>query len=252
VDSKNLPISGTFIRRTLAGRLPIRQAFRYFRGGDLGDLFLITPSRVRLILEGKNLQRFRSKTNGRLIVSGHEYLPHLMPIEQHVPHPTIRELWIEKRGYHETEQYLSMMQAIEAYQSGECDNPSRMGAYWCRTPDDVERYFEILIQAHDDIRKNGYKAQDHLREGKSSRDHKTGDEMKILIDGEGNPVFHASGANHRFSICRLLDIPHVPCRVVAIDNNWLMSKMGRPPAGFERRSGIIRKIIESNLCRLDA
>ncbi len=90
-------------------------------------------------------------------------------LDGHDLHPTVRELWVEGRHFTRTTQYAVMIKAVEAFQRGQCAHPERLGAYWCRTAEDVDHYFEILNNAFESIRDGGYRLQCDLRAPIGSR-----------------------------------------------------------------------------------
>lgn len=235
----------TRLRRFLAGNLPVDASYSLFQAADTQRLVPINPSRISSILEGPRLLEFLRRSQGRLIVRSQDYNDLVDPLKDRIPHPTVRALWVEGIDYRETEQYKTMIAAVDAYLSGECDDPKRRGAYWCRSREDVDEYFRILIKAYENIRDHGYRSQLELGQ-------RIGDELRILIDRTGKPVFHASRANHRFSICRLLDIPEVPVHIVAIDTDWLRENCSHPGRGFRRRIDSILDSVQANLANIAA
>jgi len=151
-------------------------------------------------------------------------------------HQTIRELWIEGKPYEETTQYAKMIEAVDLYQKGDCANPSKIGAYWCRSRSDVDRYFQILIDCYESIKQKGYLTQNQLlnegnKIGKGSV-KKLGDEIRVFIDSSGDIVFSTYGANHRFFIARFLQVKKVTAILVGVSRKWLEQEVSIKGLGY--------------------
>lgn len=159
-------------------------------------------------------------------------------------HQTIKELWMEGKSYKDTTQYASMIKAVDLYQKGQISNPSRIGAYWCRSRSDVDRYFELLHNCYEGIKKEGYLPQYILlkKSNKNSANiiSNVNDEIRILVDSSGNLVFSGNSANHRFSIVRFLKIESVPAILVGVSRTWLTQQVDIKGVGY---SHLIKEII---------
>jgi len=124
------------------------------------------------------------------------------PVE---PHPTIEELFVQGRRYQETGQYKKMMKNMH---QGRYE-----ASYGCKTPTEVDAYFERLIQAFQHIHEQGYKTQKELGSVKQF------DEIKVVIDRSGSPL-QGPGGNHRREMARLLGIQAVPVFLYGVHYKW--------------------------------
>lgn len=140
---------------------------------------------------------------------------------------TVRDIFLTGKPKEETIQYKRMINAVRMFENGETDNPSKFGAYWCRSYQDVERYFEILKSCYESAQKEGFLSQKELllRSGEGVGGGKLvrslEDEIKVLIDNKGDFVFSRWGANHRFSIAKILDAKSVPVILTGVSKKWL-------------------------------
>lgn len=122
--------------------------------------------------------------------------------------------------YRTTPQYARMRSVVTLHLQGQCDTPSTMGAYWCRTYDDIDAYFAALIRTFEDIRHNGYRTQEELRSARPDGATRLGDEIQILVDRHGQLVLGKGGA-HRLLIAGILGIPDVPAQIVGAHTDWV-------------------------------
>ena len=139
-------------------------------------------------------------------------------------HPTVHEIWVEGKHYTKTTQYAVMIEAVEAFQQGRCTHPERLGAYWCKTAEDVDRYFGTLINAFESIRAGGYRLQADLRATRRrSGGHvqrKLHDEIGIVVASDGRLATTPFAGNHRFSMLRLLEIKRAPALLLGVSEQW--------------------------------
>jgi hypothetical protein len=82
----------------------------------------------------------------------------------------------------------------------------------CRTAVEVERYFRNLADLITVIQEDGFRTQQEL--GKPP-----GDEIQILVSGDGSGVLFAGGS-HRLAIAGLLGISPVPVVVKGVSRAW--------------------------------
>lgn len=122
-------------------------------------------------------------------------------------HPTIKELFVDKISYQETQQYKNMQKFVKAKNYGKC--------YWCRTQGDIDNYFKKLISAYHNIKKEGYKTQEELKKEDKNRHYDRINEIRVSIDRKGNYILENAGS-HRLSIAKLLKLNKVPVIVVRI------------------------------------
>ncbi len=141
-------------------------------------------------------------------------------------HPTIKELFIKKIPYQRTTQYKVMKKAMLEWRYNK--------SYWCTTEKEIDDYFRTLINAYNNIKKNGYKTQMQLRLGDNSNSacprrgdmiaarhelKNIKDEIKVSIDRNGQYIMENAG-NHRLSIAKLLNIKEVPVLVTRVHYLW--------------------------------
>lgn len=157
-----------------------RLAFRHVRWIDPGDIRHVTKSGVVPFLE-----------------SG-DWDLHCRPFELH---PTIVEMYVNDRPYQETAQYVRMRARIDAGHA----------AYWCRTHEDVDRYFQILASACDEIRQGRYRAQAPSEAGTGEARYPNEIIVSIGRDGE---YLQERGGTHRLSAAKLFGLPQVPVVVL--------------------------------------
>lgn len=83
-----------------------------------------------------------------------------------------------------------------------------------RTVEDIDSYFEQLVQIYEDIRLSGFRTQKELGNDGS-------DEIRICIDREGRlSVF--GGGTHRLSMALVLGVKRVPVLIKRIHSAWAM------------------------------
>jgi hypothetical protein len=129
-------------------------------------------------------------------------------------HPTIKELFIDGIPYQKTQQYKDMQEAIENRDYGK--------SYWCRTQEELDNYFKVLISTYRSIRKDGYKTQEELKKEDKTGNNDTTDEIRVSIDREGIYILENAGS-HRLGIAKLLKLKTVPVIVVRIHYDWAKS-----------------------------
>ena len=115
---------------------------------------------------------------------------------------TVRELFEDNIPVTETRQYKMMKEGVE--------NKDWRVCYWCRTQEDIDTYFKILVDAYWDIKDNGYRTQSELEEkGVKVKPGRYPGEILLSIDRDGNYLLE-SGGSHRLSIVKLLGIEMIP------------------------------------------
>lgn len=238
---------GTMARQFFAGHIPIKAGYRFFRQGDIRSLLYCNPCEVHHIVEHEGLLSLKKVKTGRLIVQSKAWRDQVRPIKKTIPNETVRDIWVKGISYRKTRQYETMMAAVAAHEKGSVENPANAGAYWCRSQADVEKYFQNLLRAWEAICTEGYKSQSELAGTNTPGRHSQGDELNILITSEGNPAFISSGGNHRFSICRLLGLTKVPCRLRFLDHAWLLPALSPIPQGFRIRMKRLMHVVQEQL-----
>jgi len=144
------------------------------------------------------------------------------------PHKTIEELFVRGIPYRATEQYAYMMKNMRAGWYG--------GSYWCKTPEEIDAYFERLVKAYADIHDHGYKTQKEL--GLPGED-----EILVVINREGDLML-GPGGTHRLDIARRLGIDVLPVLVYGVHYLWVRDRL-------REHGGDILGAIRQSLRRLD-
>ncbi|MFC1945688.1 hypothetical protein ACFLW1_00645 [Chloroflexota bacterium] len=116
---------------------------------------------------------------------------------------TVTELFVEHKLPPETAQYRRMRAAVEA----------EAPAYWCRTPEDVDRYFQVLLDTFEDISKSGYRTAQERRGTATAAGGYYPDEVLVSIGRDGELLLE-SGGTHRLSMAKLLVLEAIPAVVV--------------------------------------
>lgn len=112
-------------------------------------------------------------------------------------HTSIREIFEQKKPFQETQQYKYMQQRIR----------EGLPTYWCKNIEDVDKYFEILINACEEIRKGNYKLQ-------PIRDNNIyPDEILISVSRDGS-FLHERNGSHRLSAAKYFGLDKVPVVVI--------------------------------------
>ena len=202
------------------GYLPVRFVVRMVPWWLLQTEIVINPVEVTRIVVSKDTKNF--------YISGLLYSDNtdIQCIDENFMHTTIREMYIEKKHFTQTKQYLRMLNAVNLFQNKQILDPSLHGGYWCKTKEDVNRYFGELEKTFNSIQASGYKSQKELiSEGSSLVKGRGFDDLKFLIDADGSIVFFGSGGNHRFSICRLLGISNLTGILVGMHRDFYLKNV---------------------------
>jgi len=128
-------------------------------------------------------------------------------------HPTIIDLYVNKKSYQETDQYLRMNEACSQGKS----------AYWCENEADIDMYFDKLMKAAEEINQGNYRVmskEDHLNSQNSN--DKYPNEILVSIDRDGN-YLHEKGGSHRLSMAKICDIEKIPVVVIRKHYNYIKS-----------------------------
>jgi len=129
-------------------------------------------------------------------------------------HPTIKELFIDCISYQKTQQYKSMQKAIK--------NKDYSKSYWCRTQEEIDNYFKVLISTYHSIKKEGYKTQEELMKEDRHGNYDVMNEIRVSIDREGKYILENAGS-HRLAIAKLLNLKSVPVIIERIHYEWAKS-----------------------------
>lgn len=226
--------------RALAGSvallLPVKRvtAARLLRAKRPEVLLWVDPSRIRLVV---HRQRPPDLGRGFLICGGSDWeSSSVQPLADTSTAETMRQLLVKGRPPEDTPQYQSMVRAVREWEeAGKEGKP--VGAYWCRSEADVERYFEILLTACADIRDNGYRTQAELHQLRPNDKRHLRDEIQVTIGSDGTPYLQRGGT-HRTLIAQHYQIARVPVRVVSVDEGWAAQHL-------QARSGSLASLLQA-------
>lgn len=120
-----------------------------------------------------------------------------------VPHSFITEFYEQNLPLKGTTQYKSMYRDIQA--------KNWKKTYWCRSLKDLDKYFEILVRAMEEIRNDNYLTQEELDE-KNPKAYYPG-EILVSMDRDGN-YLHETAGWHRLSMAKYCNLKKVPIVVI--------------------------------------
>jgi hypothetical protein len=206
-DYEPIYVDPGLITRTLSVGL-WRGADPERRGGFLARL-------RRWMVDGggwKNARRHLSRNFQGRFVAGGDWDLLAAPLRHRL---VIRQLFIEGLAPEETDEYANLRQRIEA--------GNFAYTHGCLSIEDLDRYFDELIDAFETISTEGYRTQRELGNDGS-------DEIRICIDRNGGPIIFGGGT-HRLSIAMILGIERVPVLVKRVHAAWVdewLSRVGRP------------------------
>lgn len=165
--------------------------------------------------------RNRKLWNRGFIKCGDWDLKHVRHIEESVPWivETVKKLFEQGCSYTETEQYHRMISVIDQYRRKPWLKPGRLGAYWCRTRQDVDRYFEILLDSYRDMQQHGYRTQQELMQINPSVVRSQTDEIRLHVCREGTLVL-GRGGTHRLLMAKQLQLSVVPGVIDGVHEHW--------------------------------
>lgn len=177
----------------------------------------IDPKKVKFVMTkefGKNIL----KKSNKLIMGGkwEDYCVPLMQNSEDNPRrytvDTIKKIFVDGVSYKKTLQYKIMKEKIE----------NGKETYWCKEKEDLDKYFEIMLNMYEQLKQGNYLVQTELIE-KSPEMVKVsnkGDEIRILINHNGDFILGSSGT-HRLLITSLLDYKSVPVMIEGVHENWI-------------------------------
>lgn len=119
------------------------------------------------------------------------------------PHKAIDEMFFKGKPYSETSQYKTMISKIDAGGA----------AYWCKSRQDVDRYFEDLVATYNSIKQDGYKRSEARINGEAKWQGDYPDEILVSIDHQGK-MYLERGGTHRLTIARLLNLKEVYVAII--------------------------------------
>jgi len=144
-------------------------------------------------------------------------IKNVIPIKDYELHPTIRDIYVYKKNYKDTEQFKRMTKVIDDFLNGNIKTPSRYGAYWCKTHSDIKKYFTDLDSTYYGILEKGLLSQRQLMtSGRTLVKGSGNDDLKFVAMPDGKYIFVADGGNHRFGIVQALGLNYINARIFGI------------------------------------
>lgn len=137
--------------------------------------------------------------------------------------PVVSQLFEEGRLPGETDEYQRYLKRI--------NDGQLTWTKGLKNQQDLDRYYDALVQAYEDIKTSGYRTQMELGESGV-------DEIRVCIDRDGT-VCVLGGGTHRLSIARLLGLETVPVILKRVHSAWIES--------IDAESGSVTNAIEQEL-----
>ncbi|SDK79946.1 hypothetical protein SAMN05661010_00126 [Modicisalibacter muralis] len=227
------------VRRSLlciAEFFPLPEVHRMLVSSDGLDLLRVNPAAISCCIK-KGAKR-------RLFVSGGDWdINEVAPISEvrSLEYSAVHDIFIKGVSYKRTVQYAKMKKAVSLYIDGENKKPSSIGAYWCRSYEDIDEYFRKLDRAYESIKKDGYKTQKEVSLKNPDDSRSLADEIQVLIGRRGGLIL-GCGGTHRILIAQSLGLERVYVRVAGIHEAFI----GKDRRAKKLRDEVIRKIESLN------
>jgi hypothetical protein len=154
---------------------------------------------------------------------------------------TVHMMFTQGLDYRLTPQYDRMHRVVASYLDGRCEKPSALGAYWARSFEDVDLYFEELVQTFEYMRTYGYRTQEQLQGERPEIRSEAGDEIRILVDRSGSPILGKGGA-HRLLMASILNIARVPAELVGVHQQWASRLVDSDSGRRAGRAAALRRL----------
>ncbi|MCC5931449.1 MAG: hypothetical protein JJU28_19535 [Cyclobacteriaceae bacterium] len=118
---------------------------------------------------------------------------------------TIHQIFVDGKEFHETDEYKILLKKINKW------GKSPRG----KTIEELNLYFESLIQLKKLIQEHGYKSQIELNGNKK-------DEIGVFIGRKGEIIKAEDNfsGTHRFALAKLLNIQKIPVHILAVHEKW--------------------------------
>jgi len=186
-------------------------------------IIYISPKEIKLMTTINRNLYFRK----RFIFSGNWDLEQSSFL---TTHKTVKQLFVERLHYTDTEEYIQMKKNIQLHLMPDMDHV-------CFSDKDIDDYFDNLIKTYNNIKDFGYKSQAELK-------IKGDDEVTIYI-GRNGEFIRVGAGYHRTEIARILDIDTIPVKIAGVHSLWVLNEKNKTDT--KRLS----KIIKSGLSKLD-
>jgi hypothetical protein len=125
----------------------------------------------------------------------------IMPLENHEKYKMMKELFIDKKEFKDTEFYSYAIDRIAK------EKPINRGNLILGSAGNIEMYFEKTVRLFRDIKNNGF-------------DLNLAPETGVAIDRDGN-LIHFRQGHHTLAIAKFLGIKNVRVRIRAVHSMWL-------------------------------
>jgi hypothetical protein len=125
-------------------------------------------------------------------------------------HPCIKELFVDNIPYIDSTQFSYMN-----------ENLKKKGySYWCKSVEDIHKYFKLLISTSQEILSGVYKAQHEL----PLEMQLSGSINEILVSvNRSGDLCLENGGGHRLSLSRLASLKRIPVVIVRWHPNFLFN-----------------------------
>ena len=216
--------------------------------------FLIYPDSFGLVLVNPQLITdclMREVDYKSFVWKGNWDVDAIAPLSRARPevYSAVYDIFVNNKSYTLTRQYREMIYAVDLYLLGKTDNPAAFGAYWCRSHEDVGEYFGKLIRAYHSIKEEGYRSQKEIALMRPDDSRGESDEIQIVIGRFGELIL-ANGGTHRTLIAKILSIPTVPVRIMAVHEQFLVDECGGTRRLRNALNERLRELARSNQAEL--
>jgi hypothetical protein len=140
-----------------------------------------------------------------LFIWSGEWDKDLIPIEEHVKFVMIKELFVEKKRYKDTQFYSY---AVNEMKRG---NPLKRGNIMLDSIENINLYFEKHKKLFKDINASGF-------------DLNLASNTGVVVNRNGN-LIHFRGGHHTFAIAKILGIKRVNIKIRAVHSEWLINQL---------------------------
>lgn len=183
---------------------------------DENKRYWINPQKIRYKAMDKNALKNKSKTKSRILNGDWDLPEKTKKFSRNLKYRSFYDHFILNKDWKETEYYKKVLNSISKGKR----------KFECLTKEDVIKRLRFLDKLYLKIKTEGYKSQIELskqegkfvRTGAYTRVRKYGDEIRIAIGRNGNPLF--LGGRHRLIIAQLLKLRSVPVKIQIIHSQY--------------------------------
>jgi hypothetical protein len=141
----------------------------------------------------------------KLFIWSGEWDKDLVPIEEHVKFVMIKELFVEKKRYKDTQFYSY---AVSEMKKG---YPLKRGNIMLDSMENINLYFEKHKKLFKDIDANGF-------------DLNLASNTGVVVDRNGN-LIHFRGGHHTLAMAKILGVKRVNIKIRAVHSEWLLKQL---------------------------